>query len=363
MGINDRDYAGPGSRGRFAGGPFSFLGRVLGQGTNPLSAGFRLYRAWGITVRVSFLFVLVTIFEILGSIPRGGLGIGFSLIAFACLYLLVLLHEYGHCLACRLVKGEADEILLWPLGGLAACRPPHAWRASLITTLGGPAVNVAILPLTYAALAALTQGWTNTPGATWLSPLNPFSSSWIWAMPFSWLGIVLAWLHYTNLVLLAFNMLVPMYPMDAGRVVFALLWPRVGHDRALMITANLGLIVALVLAALAFGMLTGGAGASMLAVALFGGVTCWMERERLRLAGPDWSSGLDDATNRKAERLARQQAEQRRLQAEQRQQQARVDQAEVDRILDKIHAKGLHSLTNAERKTLERASKQGSGAA
>ena len=43
------------------------------------------------------------------------------------LFVIVLLHEFGHCFAARKVDGEADEILMWPLGGLAYCsRPAHA---------------------------------------------------------------------------------------------------------------------------------------------------------------------------------------------------------------------------------------------
>ena len=35
------------------------------------------------------------------------------------LFLSVLLHEFGHILGCRSVGGTANEILMWPLGGLA----------------------------------------------------------------------------------------------------------------------------------------------------------------------------------------------------------------------------------------------------
>ena len=33
--------------------------------------------------------------------------------------MLVLVHELGHCFACRRVGGEADDVLMWMLGGLA----------------------------------------------------------------------------------------------------------------------------------------------------------------------------------------------------------------------------------------------------
>ena len=36
------------------------------------------------------------------------------------LFLAVLLHELGHCFGARSVEGDAQEILLWPLRGLAS---------------------------------------------------------------------------------------------------------------------------------------------------------------------------------------------------------------------------------------------------
>ena len=42
------------------------------------------------------------------------------------------------------MDGEADEILMWPLGGLAFVLVPHTPRANFITAVGGPMVNVLI---------------------------------------------------------------------------------------------------------------------------------------------------------------------------------------------------------------------------
>jgi Zn-dependent protease len=42
----------------------------------------------------------------------------------------------------------------------------------------------------------------------------------------------------TNLVLLCFNMLLPMFPMDAGRVLQEVLWSRLGFRRSMKIAAS-----------------------------------------------------------------------------------------------------------------------------
>src|SRR5579864_5360255 len=58
---------------------------------------------------------------------------------------VVLLHEYGHALACRQVGGTADRIVLWPLGGVAYVNPPPRAAATLWSIAAGPLVNVALL--------------------------------------------------------------------------------------------------------------------------------------------------------------------------------------------------------------------------
>jgi len=60
------------------------------------------------------------------------------------LFVIVLLHEYGHCFAARSVGGNAEEIILTPLGGLAMAYAPHDPWARFVTVIGGPLVNVAI---------------------------------------------------------------------------------------------------------------------------------------------------------------------------------------------------------------------------
>src|SRR5437016_2110103 len=69
------------------------------------------------------------------------------------LFLAVLLHEFGHCFAARYMEGESDEILLWPLGGLAFARSlPHTPAAHFIFALGGPAASLLLCVIAGLAL-------------------------------------------------------------------------------------------------------------------------------------------------------------------------------------------------------------------
>ena len=325
------------------------LRRVFGDSENPLRWSFPLYRAWGILVRVHLFFPVFIAAELIRAVVPSGPGLLFVAPLMVAFFVLALAHEYGHCFACRRVGGEADEILMWPLGGLASCAPPHRWEASLWTTIGGPGVNaVLLLPLALAVWSV-----TGEPGA---AIFNPFAPGAVWSLldtpgnpGLHLLKITLWSFHYANALLLAFNVLIPMYPMDGGRILHALLWRKLGHRDATGVAALVGLVTAAVMAvfAIVFSQLV------LLALALFGGIICYTERQRLR-----FEDSADESVF--AASLASEDADRGAARADKRatreRDKARAEQAEVDRILAKISASGIDSLTRKERRTLDQAS-------
>ena len=85
-------------------------------------------------------------------------------------------------------------------------------------------------------------------------------------------------------------MLVPMYPMDAGRVLHAILWRSSSYNAAMKITTTVGLVSrgrAWSVIAIVFDEMT-----SCSRSRLFGGVTCWMEKRRLAFEG-EFEFGYD----------------------------------------------------------------------
>ncbi|MEM9064735.1 MAG: site-2 protease family protein [Planctomycetota bacterium] len=338
-----------GARGGFG----DTLRRIFGDGENPLSWGIPLYTAFGIRVRMHVLFIVVIVAQLVreGLTTRSGDAVLVMAAVLGVMFFLVLLHEYGHCFACRRVEGEADDILLWPLGGLASCRPPHTWRANLVTVLGGPGVNLVLYPFTAAALAIATGGLDAILVNPWL-PTGALAVAVLPDQTQPWWLIGLAILHHVNTALFVFNMTIPMYPMDCGRVVRDLLWRAKGYRAATEIAVTVGMVTAgvlFVIAAVAGQFL-------LIGIAAFGGVSCYLERKQLRALEdvapliPD--PMLDDEPEpgpTRAERAAERRAEKEAAE--------RVAQeAEIDRILAKISTDGIGSLTKAERKILERAS-------
>src|SRR5262250_215261 len=107
-------------------------------------SSIHLFRFRGVDVFLHWSWFLVAIFEI-----QGGFNIYSSRVwnalEYLGLFLIVLIHEFGHALACRQVGGNANRIVLWPLGGVAYVDPPPRPGATLWSIAAGPLVNVVLL--------------------------------------------------------------------------------------------------------------------------------------------------------------------------------------------------------------------------
>ena len=137
------------------------------------------------------------------------------------LFLIVLLHEFGHSLACRSVGGKADRIVLWPLGGVAFVDPPPRPGPTLWSIVAGPAVNIMLAPIFIGLfLVASSSGWDGArhDAYTFIKDVCEI-----------------------NIVLLLFNLL-PIYPLDGGQILQSLLWFVLGRARSLMVTTVIGFI-------------------------------------------------------------------------------------------------------------------------
>jgi Zn-dependent protease len=187
---------------------------VLRRGT------IRLFSVSGIEVFLHWSWFVVAAFEI-GSRASSYSSPGWNIAEYLTLFLIVMLHEFGHALACRQVGGTADRIVLWPLGGVAYVNPPMRPGAVLWSIVAGPLVNVALIPV-LAILVGLSK-----------------SMGWAQEMPNAYLFLrtVLA----IDLGLLAFNVL-PIYPLDGGKIVWSLLWYPMGRARSLMAATVVGFL-------------------------------------------------------------------------------------------------------------------------
>jgi len=181
---------------------------------------FPLFRFAGIQVYLHWWWFLAAAYEITA---RSGAyrSFAWNVAEYVALFVIVLMHEFGHSLACRQTGGKADEIILWPLGGIAFVRPPARPGAELWSIAAGPLVNVLLVPVIFGLIwARANLGW---------------------GLDFPDYKLFLRDLFRLNLTLLVFNLL-PVYPLDGGQILRSLLWFVFGRARSLQIASVLGAV-------------------------------------------------------------------------------------------------------------------------
>jgi Zn-dependent protease len=188
---------------------------------NKLTAGsIPLFRVAGIQVYLHWSWLLIAYLEVVRPVNEYRL-LTWNIIEYVSLFGIVLLHEFGHSLACRQVGGKADRIVLWPLGGVAFVQPPPRPGAVLWSIAAGPLVNLVLVPITAGAfLLARNAG---------LGQVYPDVLHFLYSIA------------VINFGLLVFNML-PVYPLDGGQILQALLWFVIGRARSLMVSGVIGLV-------------------------------------------------------------------------------------------------------------------------
>jgi len=230
----------------------------------------RLFRLAGIDVFLHWSWFLVAYYEINQRAGRYSSPV-WNVLEYVSLFGIVLLHEFGHSLACRQVGGRADRIVLWPLGGVAFVQPPERPGAILWSIAAGPLVNVILVPILLVP-----------------SVLIHFSGV-LDAVP-DVLNLLYT-VTFINIGLLVFN-LMPVYPLDGGQILRSLLWFVLGRAWSLTVVTVLGFlgVAALVLLALAMQDLWLGI------IAAFILLNCWnglrYALRLIRIAGAPKREGL-----------------------------------------------------------------------
>ena len=278
------------------------------------------------------------------------------------LVLSTLLHEFGHIAAVRLTGGSGHEILLWPLGGLARVHPADTFRSQFLTPAAGPLVNLALCGASFWPVwQADTQVLRDS-----FHPLYVPSVSLSAASTAKLVSELMVLLFCLNWKLFLVNLL-PVFPLDGGRMLQACLRARIGSEGAFELSLRVGYVAAA--AAMIAGLMFDSSWVVLIGAMLF--IFNMQEAMQARPAdgyddsfmGYDFSQGYTSLeghreappvrrpglleswrARRRAEKLRRAQ-----LREEQEQQL-------VDALLEKVHSQGIESLTDAERRKLDLAS-------
>src|ERR1035441_4718384 len=121
-----------------------------------------LFRLAGVDLFLHWSWFLVAAYEVESRKGRYA-SVIWNVLEYLALFLIVLMHEFGHALACRQTGGTANQIVLWPLGGVAYVNPPQRPGATLWSIAAGPLVNVVLFPILFAAVVLTrSMGWAHT---------------------------------------------------------------------------------------------------------------------------------------------------------------------------------------------------------
>jgi Zn-dependent protease len=200
-----------------------------------------LGRWGGVQVRLHAFFLLFAVLALyLAFESRDGaqaLG-GHGAAALGILFLSVLLHEWGHCLAALHFGGRVDEIVLGPLGGLAPVQVPAAPLSERVAALAGPVANLMVALL---CLPLLLVKEVDVVGL-----LNPLIPSGVTTGETWLVGVKLTF--WINWFLFLVNLL-PCFPLDGARVLRSFLWPSFPYPTAVVIVVHVAQVFAVALVA------------------------------------------------------------------------------------------------------------------
>jgi len=191
-----------------------------------LGWSINLFRVAGIRLAVHYSFFLLLAYDAwTGWRDDGWIGVACSTAIILLLFTCVTLHEFGHALTAQRFGIRVPRILLLPIGGMAQFETiPREPGKELAITIAGPAVNFAIVALLWPVARPSTAVFESDLALSWT--------------------LVAQLLTTINFGMGCFNLL-PVFPMDGGRILRALLalkWP---YLIATKWAVNLGKVLAI----------------------------------------------------------------------------------------------------------------------
>lgn len=167
----------------------------------------------GVEIHLHISMLLIVPLAVAFSPPGNEHGLLFNLSVMVGVFISVVLHEFGHTATARFFRVDVKRIILWPLGGVALLsRKPEKPLHKLMINIAGPLVNILLaigcIVLFVAALILVHA----------LAPLYVFQT----VYESDLLKDMVVQLAALNIVLAILNLL-PIYPLDGGAILNALM--------------------------------------------------------------------------------------------------------------------------------------------
>ncbi len=182
-----------------------------------MKTSFKIFTIRGIDVRIHLTLLILFLFPVTELAAYETLGEGVVFFAYTFFFLLalfssVLAHELAHSFVALKNGISVKKITLWPLGGIASVGSVEDAVKELKMTLAGPLTSLAIGFFLLSIMILIS-------GADIVADVV-LSGDVFNEVSLVNFGIMVA---YLNLVLGAFNLFLPIFPMDGGRVLRAML--------------------------------------------------------------------------------------------------------------------------------------------
>jgi stage IV sporulation protein FB len=185
-------------------------------------AVFRFHTRFGFPVEIRQSIVMLAMFYLLFS-ARSVQGAIDALIMVALILTAIFLHEMGHAWGSWVQGIKVRRVVIFGGGGFCEHRPSTYWQDELIVAMG-PIVNLGL----WAAMSLLGN-WAFQG----LDETSPF-----WQLELAYWTDMFGFL---NLALFFFNM-VPVHPLDGGRLFHILLRRLMPPMAAMRIAGGVGLV-------------------------------------------------------------------------------------------------------------------------
>lgn len=177
----------------------------------------------GIDIYIHAFLPYYALYRVLGGLAAyGSTGhdvmpyLFFNMAAVTILFGTVLIHEFGHSGMAIWLGGAVPKILLWPFGGLAYCSFSREVKNQLAVSIAGPLTHIPLFAIWF-LLFKFTSGECD-------SDLD-FSSLFHHYYDFDnclWREVLYEGM-FLQIMLFAFNVFLPIYPLDGGKIFICLI--------------------------------------------------------------------------------------------------------------------------------------------
>ena len=324
---------------------------------SPLTWSFPWGIWWGTRVRVSVFFPLLFVVLCLQLTTwQHGLLVGLLVV------LSTVLHEAAHVWSARSTGGWADEILIWPLGGLIFVQPSPRCRDRVMTAAAGPLVNAVICLVTGVTVWRAGLLWES------MNVFNGLPTVELFAGPTELLQGTVILLFFVNWLLLLINLL-PVYPFDGGRILQAVLSEWLLVETRTAVYVRIGAVVGC--GVLVMGLLIDSPELHGTWIVCLGAVILVLnlqEAAHMRAVDDleealleyelslDYSDDLEEWNAASPGMLERWRLRREETRVHRQEEHHREVAEQVDKLLEKVHLLGLDALTPEEKCQLKEAS-------